>query len=219
MKFGVGQSVPRKEDPRLVTGGGEFTDDINLPDQLYLKVLRSPFAHGKITTLDTTDAQSAAGVVAVYTATDLLKLGALPCRAVLKNPDGSDAFIPRRAVLAEDKVCFVGQAVAAVVATSPHEAEDALEHIRFDVDMLPANADTSQALHPDAPIIHDAHGSNLCVHFDNGKGDEVTQALSEAAHIVEVSLINNRVAPSPLEPRACVGQYVGNQYVLLFDFI
>ena len=214
MKFGVGQSVPRKEDPRLVTGGGEFTDDINLPNQLYLRVLRSPFAHGKITTLDTSDAESAAGVVAVYTAADLHELGALPCRAVLKNPDGSNAFIPRRAVLAEDKVCFVGQAVAAVVATSPQEAEDALEHIQFDVEMLPANADTSQALHPDAPIIHEAHGSNLCVHFDNGQGAEVSQALTEAAHIVEVSLVNNRVAPSPLEPRACIGQYVDNQYVL-----
>jgi carbon-monoxide dehydrogenase large subunit len=214
VKFGVGQSVPRKEDPRLVTGGGEFTDDINFPGQLHLRVLRSPYAHGRISKLDTDAALSAPGVLAVYTAADISELGSLPCRAVLTDAEGNPAFIPRRPILAEDKVCFAGQGVAAVVATTPQQALDALELIEFFLEDEPACVDPADALHVDTPVLHPEHGSNLCVHYQHGDSGAVEAALAEAAHVVSVDLINNRVAPSPLEPRACIGRFDQGQYVL-----
>ena len=116
MKFGIGQSVPRTEDPRLITGGGQYTDDINRPNQLHIRMLRSPYAHGHITQLDVSQALNRPGVEAVYTAQNLQHLGGLPCRAVLKNAQGEPAFIPHRPILAEQKILFVGQAIAAVVA-------------------------------------------------------------------------------------------------------
>lgn len=214
MKFGIGQSVPRKEDPRLVTGGGEFTDDIVFADELYLRVLRSPYAHGEIHSLDVEGAKSAPGVVAVYSARDLAELGGLPCRAVLQNANGEPAFIPRRPILAEDKVCFVGQAVAAVVAQTAEQARDAAERIELEISELPACADPAQALQPDTLALHGEHGSNLCVHFEKGDAGAVDAALAQAAHVVKVDLINNRVAPSPLEPRSCIGLVDDGQLVL-----
>lgn len=214
MKFGVGQSVPRKEDPRLLTGRGEFTDDLSFTGQCYLRVLRSPYAHGVIKTLDVSEASRAPGVRAVYVAEDLRELGSLPCRAVLQDVDGNPAFIPRRPVLAQEKVCFVGQAVAAVVAESAACADDAVELIEFDVDELVANADPARSLEPDTVVIHAEHDSNLCVHFQNGDATAVDEALKQSRHLVEVDLVNNRVAPSPLEPRACIGRYVDGQYIL-----
>ena len=214
MKFGVGQSVPRREDPRLVTGGGEFTDDIDLPGQAYLRVFRSPYPHGTIEALGVAAAREAPGVISVLTHADVAHLGGLPCRAVLKDAEGKPAFIPHRAALADTRVGYVGQPVAAVIAESPAAATDACELIELEVAELPANADPAKALDPDTAVIHPAHGSNLCVHFQNGDGDAVDAALSASAHIVEVDLINNRVAPSPLEPRASIGVFEDGQYVL-----
>ncbi len=216
MKFGIGQSVPRKEDPRLVTGGGRFTGDISFSDQLYLKVLRSPFPHGRIATLDTTAAAVMPGVAMVLTAGDVAELGGLPCRAVLKDAAGNPAFIPHRPVLAEALVAFAGQAVAAVIAESPEAAQNAVEAIDFDVDELPVNVDPGRALQPDTPVIHGEHGSNECVHYEVGNAQAVDAALAASAHRVQVQLVNNRVAPSPLEPRASVGLYdtQAEQYVL-----
>ncbi|MEM9622899.1 MAG: xanthine dehydrogenase family protein molybdopterin-binding subunit, partial [Pseudomonadota bacterium] len=214
MKFGIGQSVPRKEDPRLITGGGTFTDDLNMAHQVYLRVLRSPYAHGTITQLDTEAAAQMPGVRKVLTAADITSLGGLPCRAVLQDATGAPAFIPRRPILAETKVCYVGQPVAAVIADTIEQANNAVEAILLDVDEMPANTDLAAALAPDTAILHPEHASNLCVHYEKGDGDAVDAALAEAATQVSLDLVNNRVAPSPLEPRACLGQYVDGQYVL-----
>jgi carbon-monoxide dehydrogenase large subunit len=214
VKFGIGQSVPRKEDPRLVTGGGQFTADLNLPGQLHLRVLRSPYAHGVIKTLDVAAAAVAPGVRAVYTAADLSELGGMPCRAVLTDAEGNPAFIPHRPILAEDKVCFVGQAVVAVVADSVEAANAAVELIEFEVDEAVANTDPARSLGPDTPVLHAENGSNLCVHYENGDARAVDEALANSAHVVEVSLVNNRVAPSPLEPRACVGLFENDRFTL-----
>ncbi|MCZ6458746.1 MAG: xanthine dehydrogenase family protein molybdopterin-binding subunit [Gammaproteobacteria bacterium] len=214
MKFGIGQSVPRKEDPRLVTGGGAFTDDINLPGQLFLAVMRSPYAHGRITDIDISAASAAAGVMAVYTAADLAELGGLPCRAVLKDRNDEPCFIPHRPILAEDRICFVGQAVVAVVAQSRQQARDAAELVELTVADLPAVVDLREAGSPDAQVLHEAHGSNLSIHYENGDEGAFEQALAEAAHIVVVDLVNNRVVPSPLEPRACVASYDDGKFTL-----
>lgn len=214
MKFGIGQSVPRKEDPRLITGGGAFTDDINLPGQLYLAVTRSPYAHGKVVDIDVAAARVATGVVAVYTAADLTELGGLPCRAVLKDRNDEPCFIPHRPILAEDRVCFVGQAVVAVVAESRQQARDAAELVELTVEDLPAVVDLREAGSPDAQVLHEVRGSNLSIHFENGEERAFAQALAEAEHVVEVDLVNNRVVPSPLEPRACVASYDSGQFTL-----
>ena len=219
MKFGVGQSVPRIEDPRLLTGAGQFTDDIDFPDQLYLRVMRSPYPHGVIRSIDTEAARSTPGVLAIYTSRDIEALGAMPCRAVLQDSQGNPAFIPQRSALAADKVHYVGQPVVAVVAESAQVAQDAVELIDLQIDDLPACTDLDLALHPDTPRLHEAHGSNLCVHYEVGDSDEVDRSLGSSEHLVSVELVNNRVAPSPLEPRACIGLFdtsVGahGQYVL-----
>lgn len=214
MKFGVGQSVPRKEDPRMITGGSRFTDDVNLPGQLHLKVLRSPYAHGRISALDVSAAREMPGVHQVITAADLTELGSMPCRAVVPGADGNPAYLPRRPILAEQKVGFVGQAVAAVVADTPALAQAAVESIDLEVEDLSPNVDPGRALAVETPVIHDEHGSNLCVHYQVGEPSAVATALSACTHRVELTLVNNRVAPTPLEPRASVGQYVDGQYIL-----
>ena len=202
MKFGIGQSVPRTEDPRLITGGGQYTDDINRPNQLHIRMLRSPYAHGHITQLDVSQALNRPGVEAVYTAQNLQHLGGLPCRAVLKNAQGEPAFIPHRPILAEQKILFVGQAIAAVVAQTAEQALDALEAIELSVDDLPACSDPGRALDPDTQPLHEGNDSNLCVHFEQGSAADVDQVLASGVHRVNVRLANNRVVPSPLEPRA-----------------
>lgn len=212
MKFGIGQSVPRSEDPRLITGGGQYTDDINRPNQRYIRILRSPYAHGLITELDVTEAMTRPGVEAVYTAKDLQHLGGLPCRAALKNAKGEKAFIPHRPILAEDRVLFVGQAIAAVIAQTPEQAADAIEAIELSVDDLPACADLARALDPDTQPMHPGHSDNLCVHFEQGAADAVDRALAAGDHVVRVSMVNNRVVPSPLEPRATLVEPQGNGF-------
>jgi len=212
--FGVGQPVPRKEDPRLVTGNGRFTDDIHVEGELHLAVFRSPYAHGRIESLDTSAARAARDVLRVYTAADLSQLGGLPCRAVLKDRAGNDCFIPHRPVLAEDSVHFCGQAVAAVVARSRQAARDAAELIDLQVAELPVVVDLEEATGPDAPVLHAQHGSNECIHFENGDEQAFARACADADHLVEVRVINNRVAPSPLEPRACLGHYSDGRYTL-----
>ena len=172
MKFGVGQSVPRKEDPRLITGGGQFTDDLHFEGQLYLRVLRSPYAHGQVVALDTSAAMEADGVIAVYTAEDLSELGGLPCRAVLKDAEGNPAFIPRRPVLAEAKVCFAGQAVAAVVARTPQQAKDVFPT----VDDLPNDVDLYALLAADGtPIV-----------LADDKGTAISHAMGDELEIAHL---------------------------------
>ena len=212
MKFGMGQSVARKEDPRLVTGAGQFTADVNFANQGHLAVLRSPVAHGELRTVDVSGARTAPGVLAVLTADDLTELGGLPCRAQLTDADGRPAVLPRRPVLAERRVCFVGQAFAAVVADTLQHARDALERIAFDIEELPANVEPGAA--EDSPSLHADAPGNLCVHWQSGDGDAVDAALTGAAHVVRLDLRNNRVVPSPLEPRACVGLFEDDRYIL-----
>jgi len=214
VKFGIGQPVPRLEDPRLVSGNGKFTDDVNLPGQLYLAMARSPYPHGTISAVDTSAALEAEGVRAVYTAADIEALGGMPCRAVLKDRAGNPCFIPKRPLLAEDRVRFVGEPVAAVVAETIQQAKDAAELVLLEVDDLPPVVDLNAALAADAPVLHEAHGSNQAIHYENGDEQAWEAARSEAAYVVSVSLVNNRVAPSPLEPRAAVGEYRDGAFTL-----
>ncbi|MEE8301842.1 MAG: xanthine dehydrogenase family protein molybdopterin-binding subunit, partial [Candidatus Tectomicrobia bacterium] len=214
MKFGVGQPVPRKEDPRLVTGGGQFTDDINLPAQLYAAFFRSPYPHGRINDLDVSNVRTAPGVVAVYTAEDLSELGSMPCRAQLTDRAGNSCFIPRRPLLAEERVFFVGQAVVAVVAETRQLARDAAELVVLEIEELPVVVHPDEAIGVDAPVLHEVHSSNVCIHYELGEADVVDRAFERAIHVVRLDVINNRVAPSPLEPRSCLACYEEGKFTL-----
>ncbi|MEZ5559934.1 MAG: xanthine dehydrogenase family protein molybdopterin-binding subunit [Pseudomonadales bacterium] len=214
MRFGVGQSVPRTEDPRLVTGSGRFTDDVSLPGQLHAAFLRSPYPHGTVARLDVTGAQAAPGVQAVYTGEDLHELGLLPCRARIAGSDGEPAYIPPRPVLARGRVRFVGEPLAAVVADTRAQALAALDLIELDIDELPAVVALGDAAGPDAFVLHPERRGNLCVRYENGDAERAARALAAAPHRVRLHLVNNRVAPSPLEPRACVASYEQGRFTL-----
>ena len=217
-KFGIGQAVARTEDPRLLTGGGQYTGDITLPDQGVGFFLRSPYAHAEIERLDTTEAQQANGVVCIITAGDLEAdgVGTIPCKVPLTNRDGSAMPMPPRSALAKARVRHVGEAVALVVAETIDEAKDAAELIEVDYRPLPSVTDTARAMSADEPQIWDEAPANTCFDWEMGDKAAADAAFARAASIVTVDLINNRVVASPLEPRICVAAFdaVDHRYVL-----
>ncbi len=210
-RFGVGQPVHRKEDPRLLTGRGRYTDDINLDGQAWGHVLRSPVAHGRLNGIDADAAKAMPGVLAVYTAADLAAAGYgdLPCKVPLKSHDGTPLIKPPRPALAREKVRFVGEAVAFVVAETAVQARDAAEAIALDIDPLPAVTDGAAALAPGAPQLHDEAPGNLSLDWRFGDVDAVEQAFAAAAHVTRLELDNNRLVVASMEPRVAIAQYDG----------
>jgi len=208
-KFGVGQPVRRVEDQRLLTGNGRYTDDINLDGQVYGHVVRSSMAHGRIRGIDTAAAKAAPGVLGVYTAADLEAVGdnRIPCMVPMKSRDGSDRADPRHPILARDKVVFVGEPVAYVVAESLAEAEDAAEFIEIDYEDLPAVADTAAAIEPGKPQIHGDAPNNIAFDWHFGDDAAVESAFAKASHVTTVELVNNRLICNAMEPRAAVAEY------------
>lgn len=217
-QFGMGQPVRRVEDPRLLTGRGRYTDDIAIPDQGYGVVLRSPHAHARITTLDTTAARALPGVRTILTAADLADVGPLPCPITLSNRDGSKMAKPPRPVLANGVVRHVGDPVAFIVADSLDIAHDAAEQISVDYDDLPAiavtGADLPAALDADAPQVWAEVPGNLCMDWHSGDEAAVNAALARAAHRVSVTLVNNRLISNPMEPRNALAEYHDGQFTL-----
>jgi carbon-monoxide dehydrogenase large subunit len=207
-KFGVSQSVLRKEDVRLLTGAGRFVDDIRPADALHLVFFRSTVAHGRITHLDTEAARAAPGVVAVFTAADLAgKLENSIAFETVRNRDGSRAAAPRRPILADTHVRYAGEAVAAVIADTRTAAIDAAELIEFELDDLPVHVETApggETIHPEAP-------GNLA--YDWAFGDEAATeaAFARAAHRTRLELIDNRVMANPMEPRGCFAEWDGER--------
>ncbi|MFL5043029.1 MAG: xanthine dehydrogenase family protein molybdopterin-binding subunit, partial [Xanthobacteraceae bacterium] len=208
-KFGVGQPVPRTEDPMLVRGEGRYTDDINLPDQAYAVMVRSQHAHGIIRNIDATEARAMPGVLAVVTGADLAAAGygGLKCFPPLKNRDGTPMKKPPRPALPTDRVRFVGDPVACVVAASVAQAKDAAEAVVVDIDPLPAVTKASDAAKPGAPQLYDDVPGNVALDFQYGDPQAVTDAFAKAAHVTRLDLVNNRLVVSAMEPRAAVAAY------------
>ncbi|HCU91137.1 MAG TPA: carbon monoxide dehydrogenase [Gammaproteobacteria bacterium] len=209
MISGIGKSVRRKEDQRFITGSGRYSDDISLPNQLHLYVLRSPVAHARLKSVDTTAAASAEGVVAVYAADDLERGGvtAMLTGWPVANKDGSPMADPPRVVLATDKLAYVGQPIVGIIAESRLLAKDAAELIEFEYEELPAIVDTASALAPDSPQIWEEAPNNLSFDWEIGDQAATAAAFAEAAHVVEIDTIQNRLVPSAMEPRALVCEY------------
>lgn len=206
-KFGIGQPVPRTEDPVLVQGQGRYTDDIDLPGQAYAAVVRSGHAHGVIRGIDASAASAMPGVLGVYTAADLTAYGTLKCGVPFKNRDGSEMKKPPRPALAADKVRFVGDPVAVVVAETLLQAKDAAEAVVVDIDPLPAVTLASEAAKPSAPQLFDDVPNNVSLDYHYGDGERVAAAFAQAAHVTKLAMRNTRLIVAAMEPRAAIGEY------------
>ena len=202
----VGKSMKRVEDPRFIQGKGKYVANLHMPDMVYVAIKRSPYAHAKINNINTDDAKALPGVVAVYTGQELVDGGAgsLPCGF---TPPGIK--LPPHYPLAIDKVRHVGDGVAVVVAESAYVANDALDLIDVDYDPLPAVVDAKATMDEGAAQVHEEVPNNCSFHWPLGDTEAVDKAFAEADHVVELDLINQRLIPNAMEPRACVAQWDG----------
>jgi carbon-monoxide dehydrogenase large subunit len=199
-----GASIKRREDPRLITGKGIYTDDMKLPGMLHMAVLRSPYGHARITRMDVEKARALPGVRAVFTGRDLeSKLQPIPCAWLI--PD-SDLKVPVYSALATDQVRFTGDGVAAVVAESPALARDALDRIEVEYEPLPVVTTQEQAMAEGAVQLHDDIPGNLAFHWHHTSGD-VDRAFRQANVIVRQRFVQQRLVPSAMEPRSALAQW------------
>jgi len=207
MKFGIGQSVRRTEDIRFVTGHGEYTDDIRFDNEGHVAFARSPHAHARINSVDVSMAQSAPGVIAVYTYADFAAAGAgvLPSASPLKSKDGSPPKGAPKYLLAKDHVTFTGEAIAMVIAETLAQARDAAELVEIDYDPLDAVGTLDKAA--TGPQIWDEVPGNLCFDWQDGKEAECDAAFAAAAHTASVDIVQNRVVVNSMEARGAIGLY------------
>ena len=197
----------RREDSRLLKGEGRYTADWNFPGQLYGAFLRSDRAHAEIKRIDTSLARAMPGVAAVYTGEDVKHFKTPPPQLKAPGRGGQQIKVPERPTLAQDRVRYVGQEVALVVAATAAQAQDAVEAIEIDYEELPVVVDGAQALAPDAPQVHESVPGNLA--FDYVYGDEraTAEAIAKAAHVTRLTLVSTRVSGNPMEPKACAVVY------------
>ena len=197
----VGQSVKRTEDPRLIKGLAHYVDDIKLPNTLHVAFVRSVYAHARIKSIDTTEALSAPGVVAVYTGADVAdQIGPVPCASALP-----DLKVPDHRVLAKDRVYFVGHPIAAVVATDRYAARDAVDLVTVDYEDLPAVTDVEAAANG-GPRVHENFPDNIAYKLTAGEGD-IDAAFSAAERTIKQRILHNRLAPIAMEPRGVLARY------------
>jgi carbon-monoxide dehydrogenase large subunit len=208
-KFAVGQPVPRNEDPMLVRGQGRYTDDLNQPGQAYAVMVRSGYAHGVINGIDTEEASQMPGVLGVFTGPDLTAAGIknMPLGGAVPTADGSPMHRPACPVLTSDKVRYVGDPVAIVVAETAVEAKDAAEAVLVDIDPLPAVTSCGAAAAVGAPLIHDGVPGNVAAAFHYGDAEKVAAAFAAAAHVTRLEIPSNRIVVCAMEPRSAIAEY------------
>src|SRR4029077_1374483 len=208
-EFAIGQSVLRREDPRLLKGQGRFFDDLRLADQLHAAILRSPHAHADITSVDTRAAAQMPGIHAVLTGEDYRAdgLGSLPSMAPYRARGGGAMFVPPRPAIARDRVMHVGYPVAVVVADTLDQARDAAERVVVGYASRPAVVSARAAFAPDAPRLCDECPNNEAYFYQAGDKAKVDAAFAAAAHVVEQRLVINRVTANPIELRGVTGVY------------
>src|SRR5688572_696273 len=204
----IGARIERKEDVRFLTGAGQYTDDVVLANQSYAYFLRSPHAHARIRSIDTTRARAAPGVLAVFTADDLPPtVGGLPCGWLITGTDGKPMKEPKHPILAQTTVRYVGDHVALVVAETAVQAKDAAESIDVDYEPLPAVVEVREAQAAGAPQVHDEAPGNVCYVWALGDKGATDAAFAKAAHVTKLDFVNNRLIPNAIEPRACNAAY------------
>jgi aerobic carbon-monoxide dehydrogenase large subunit len=215
-KFGVGQPVRRSEDPKLVRGEGSYTDDVSRPRQAYAVMVRSREPHGVIGSIDIAAAKAMPGVLAIYTSSDLTGYGPLKCNLPLKSRDGSPIRYTPRPALAADKVRFVGDPVACVVAETVAQAKDAAEAVTINIEPLPVVLKPADAVKPGAPLVFDAVPNNIALDYHFGDAAKVAEAFAKAKHVTRLETSNQRMVVNAMEPRSAIGEYdaAGNKWTL-----
>jgi carbon-monoxide dehydrogenase large subunit len=208
-EYAIGQPVPRFEDPRLVQGQGRYIADMTIPGMAFGYVLRSPHAHARIRSIDTTKAKAAPGVLGVFTGADYKAagFGDLPVPGGLKRRNDTPGYRPRYPALVEDKVRMIGDYVAFVIAETYFQAVDASELIEVDYEPLPAAVSTGDALNPGMPLVWDDCPNNIGFVQVEGNKEATDAAFARAAHVVKQKFVINRVTAATMEPRGCIGLY------------
>ncbi len=203
---GIGSSVLRKEDFRFITGKGQYTDDITQPNQLYAYFLRSPVAHANLISVTTDEALNSPGVISIYTGKDID--ASLPCGWEAPTKEGTPPMHePPWPIFAQEKIRFVGELVAVVIAETVNQAKDACELINMEYEDLPAVVSPQKALEDGAPSIWSEIPNNLCFEWEIGNKDDTDKAFEEAEHHITVNLKNNRLVPNAMEPRSYIGNF------------
>ena len=208
-RFGSAQGAGRSEDAPLVTGTGNFTDDLNLPRQVHAAFVRASLAHAVIRNIDVAAAAAMPGVLAVIAGGDLAaqSIGGIPPVASFNGRDGKPMYAARMPVLAAERVRYVGEAVAIVVAETAEQALDAAEAVKVDFEALPAASDVASAMATGAPAIWPDAPGNIALDWEDGNRAAVEAAFARAAHVERVALADTRLAPSAMEPRAAIATF------------
>jgi len=216
MRFGSGQAVKRVEDALLLLGQGQFTDNVLVADQAHIAFLRSPYAHARIKAIDVSGASAMPDVLAVYTGAQLAEAGvkAMAPPAGFQRAGGQPPASPPRRALALDTVRFVGEAVVAVVARSRDAARDAAEAVMVDYEDLPAVVDPAQAIAAGAPRLCAEAPDNISAEMRHGDAAATAAAFERAAHVVALDIVNQRLAPAPMEPRSINAQFDGERLLV-----
>jgi carbon-monoxide dehydrogenase large subunit len=203
----IGARIARKEDYRFLTGAGQYTDDVTLPNQAYAAFVRSPHAHARIKNIELEKAKRAPGVVGIFTGADLAaaKVGGLPCGWLITDVNGQPMKEPPHPCLAQGKVRHVGDQVAVVIAETLAQAKDAAELVEVDYEVLPSVTEAAKARK--GPQLHDIAPDNTCYVWSIGDKGACDAAFAKAAHVTRLDFINNRLIPNAIEPRAAIGAY------------
>lgn len=206
---GIGAPVKRREDQRFITGKGRYVDDMVLPGQLYAHIVRAPHAHARIAAIDTEAARQAPGVVAVLTGADMAAddVGSVPCGWQVNSKDGTPMVEPPHSPLCVDRVRHVGDQVAVVIADSKRHAAEAAALVDVDYEELPAVATIKEAIAEGAPLVWDQASGNTCFDWEIGDAATTDAAFTRAHRVVAIDLVNNRLVPNAMEPRAAIGVY------------
>jgi carbon-monoxide dehydrogenase large subunit len=209
MRFGSGQAVRRLEDESLLAGAGRFTDDVTLPNQTFLAFVRSPYPHAQLASIDTASAAAMPGVLRILTGAELHGAGVkpLPGAAGFTRADGTDCAAPPRHVLALDRVRFVGEPVAAVIAETEREARDAAEAVMVDYEALPMVVDLAGATADGAPLVWDEATGNIAAEMRHGSREATSAAFAKASHLVALDVVNQRVVALTIEPRSVLADF------------
>ena len=206
----IGKAVKRVEDKRFITGKGRYTDDIVLPAMAHAYIVRSPYAHARIISVDTSAAEAMEGVIKVFTGKDIAASGinGIPTGWQVNFKNGETMKEPPHPLLVADKARYMGDAVAVVIAETKEIARDAGDIVEVEYEELPAVADAKKATEPGAPLVHDDAPNNLCFDWELGNPKaEVNEAMSKAHHITTLEFTNQRVIPNAIEPRSAIGHY------------
>src|ERR1700676_717285 len=208
-EFGIGQPVPREEDPYLVRGAARYVDDVQPYGQARAHVLRSPHAHARIVRIDAAEARTKPGVLLVLTGNDaeVLALGTLRPHTPRKRRDGTPAFTSPQPFLAREHVRYLGDPVAFVVAETLEQAKDAAEAIEVEYDMLPAVPTTEDAVKPNARAVWEACPDNQAFTHTAGDKAAVAKMIAAAAHVVRHRMVINRLTTNSMEPRGCIAEF------------